>query len=101
MFNLINHELDTDEIYSYAKDPYEAKYQLLIKKRESTGLKYLNLNYSKDLLNTQMIWMISMKIMKNTIQIKNYQKLFIILYYMIADMLINKKTLYSSYGIIC
>ena len=96
MFNLINHELDTDEIYSYAKDLYEAKYQLLIKKRESTGLKYLNLNYSKDLLNTQMIWMISMKIMKNTVQIKNYQKLFIILYYMIADMLINKKTLYSS-----
>ena len=96
MFNLINHELDTDEIYSYVRDPYEAKYQLLIKKRESTCLKYLNLNYSKDLLNTQMIWMISIKIIKNTIQMKNYQKLFIILYYMIADMLINKKTLYSS-----
>ena len=96
MFNLINHELDTDKIYSYVKDPYEAKYQLLIKKRESTCLKYLNLNYSKDLLNTQMIWMISIKIIKNTIQMKNYQKLFIILYYMIADMLINKKTLYSS-----
>ena len=26
----------------YAKNPYEAKYQLLINKRESTGLKYLN-----------------------------------------------------------
>ena len=26
----------------YAKDPNEAKYQLLINKRESTGLKYLN-----------------------------------------------------------
>ena len=26
----------------YAKDPYEDKYQLLIKKRESIGLKYFN-----------------------------------------------------------
>ena len=29
-------------MYLYAKDPYETKYQLLINKRESTGLKYLN-----------------------------------------------------------
>ena len=28
--------------YFYAKDPSEAKYQLLINKKESTGLKYLN-----------------------------------------------------------
>ena len=42
LLNLINHELVTDKIYLYAKDPYEAKYQLLINKRESTGLKYLN-----------------------------------------------------------
>ena len=26
----------------YAKDPYEAKYQFLISKRESTGLKHFN-----------------------------------------------------------
>ena len=26
----------------YAKDPYEAKYQFLINKRESTGLKHFN-----------------------------------------------------------
>ena len=26
----------------YAKDKYEAKYQLLIQKRESAGIKYLN-----------------------------------------------------------
>ena len=26
----------------YAKDPYEAKYQFLINKHESTGLKHLN-----------------------------------------------------------
>ena len=36
------------------KDPNEAKYQLLIKKRESTGLKYLNdskafIEYSNDM----------------------------------------------------
>ena len=31
--------------FIYAKDPYKAKYQLLINKREITGLKYLN--YSK------------------------------------------------------
>ena len=42
LLNLINHELDIDKICLYAKDPFEAKFQLLIKKRESTGLKYLN-----------------------------------------------------------
>ena len=30
------------EIYLNAKDPYEAKYQLLINKTESTGLKFFN-----------------------------------------------------------
>ena len=40
--NLINNGPDVDKIYLYAKDPYEAKYQLLINKRESIGLKYLN-----------------------------------------------------------
>ena len=42
LLNLINNEPDNDKIYSYAKDPFEAKYQLLIIKRENTGLKYLN-----------------------------------------------------------
>ena len=42
LLNLINHELDIDKIYLYAKDLSEAKYQLLINKRESTGLKYFN-----------------------------------------------------------
>ena len=28
--------------FNYVKDPYEAKYELLINKIESTGLKYLN-----------------------------------------------------------
>ena len=26
LLNLINHEPDTDKIYSYVKDPYETKY---------------------------------------------------------------------------
>ena len=42
LFNLINHQPNIDKIYLYAKDPYEAKYQFLINKRESTGLKHLN-----------------------------------------------------------
>ena len=37
LLNVINHEPDIDKIYLYANDPYEAKYQLLISKRESTG----------------------------------------------------------------
>ena len=56
-------------IYLYAKDPYKTKYQLLINIRESTGLQYLN--DSKLLLNTQMIWMIFIKILKIIIQMKN------------------------------
>ena len=51
--NLINHEPDIDKNFWYAKDPYEAKYQLLITNRESTGLKFLNdsktfIEYSND-----------------------------------------------------
>ena len=42
LFNLINQEPDIDKIYLYTKDPYEAKYQLLINKRESTSLKHFN-----------------------------------------------------------
>ena len=54
MLNLINNEPDVDKIYLYAKDTYEAKYQFLITKRESTGLKYLNdckafIEYSNDM----------------------------------------------------
>ena len=42
MLNLINLEPDIDKKCLYAKDPYEAKYQLLINKKKSTGLKYFN-----------------------------------------------------------
>ena len=52
--NLINNQPDIDKIYLYAKDPYEAKYQFLINKRESTGLKHFNdpkafIEYSNDM----------------------------------------------------
>ena len=40
LFNLITYQVDIDKTYLYAKDPYEAKYQFLIKKREYTGLKH-------------------------------------------------------------
>ena len=42
LLNVIINEPDIDKIYLYTKDPYEAKYQLLINKRESSRLKYLN-----------------------------------------------------------
>ena len=54
LLNLINNKPDIDKIYLYAKDPYEAKYQLLINKRENTGLKYFHdskpfIEYSNDM----------------------------------------------------
>ena len=39
LLNLINNQPDIDKIYLCAKDPYEAKYQFLINKNESTGFK--------------------------------------------------------------
>ena len=40
--NLISHESDIDKIFLYAKDPYDTKYQFLVKKREDVGIKHLN-----------------------------------------------------------
>ena len=42
LFNLISQQPDIDKIYLYAKDPYEAKYQFLINKRESAVSRNLN-----------------------------------------------------------
>ena len=42
LFNLISQKRKIDKIYLYAKDPYEEKYQLLINKQESTGLKHFH-----------------------------------------------------------
>ena len=51
--NLINNQPDIDKIYLYAKDPYEAKYQYLINKREKVGLNHYDdpkafMEYSND-----------------------------------------------------
>ena len=42
LFNSISQQPDIDEIYLYTRDPYEAKYQIVINKQENTSLKYFN-----------------------------------------------------------
>ena len=42
LLNLINNQQDLDKIYLHVKDPYEAKYQFSLNKRESTGLNHFN-----------------------------------------------------------
>ena len=42
LLNLINKQPDIEKIYLYAKDPFEAKYQILIDRRESVVLKHFN-----------------------------------------------------------
>ena len=86
---LTAYELDIDKIYLYAKDPYKAKYQFLINKRESTGSKYLNdskafIEYSNDMDD----------IYKNIEEYNPNKKRKILILFddMIADMLSNKKT---------
>ena len=54
--NLIENQPGIDKIYLYAKDPYEVKYQYLIKIRKKVGLEHFNdpkafienLNYMED-----------------------------------------------------
>ena len=38
LLNLIENQPDIDKIYLYATDPYEAKYQYFINKREGVGI---------------------------------------------------------------
>ena len=86
--NLIKNEPDIDQIYLYTKDPFESKYQFLINKRESTGLKYFNdrkpfIEYSNDMQN----------VYKN---IGEYNadkecKILIVFHDMIAETINNKK----------
>ena len=82
------HQPCIDKIYLYTKDPYEAKYQLLINKRESTGLKYLNdskafVEYSND---TDNIYENIEKYNPN-----KEHKILTVFDNMIVDMLSNKK----------
>ena len=68
LLNLIEKQADTDKIYLYAKDPYEAKYQYLINKREGVGIDLLTI--LKLLLSIQMTCAMFTKILMNTILIK-------------------------------
>ena len=88
LLNLIENQPDIDKIYLYAKDPYEAKYQYLINKREGVGINHFNdpkafIEYSNDMRN----------VYKN---IDDYNpdkenKILIVFDDMIADMIHNKK----------
>ena len=54
LLNLIENQPDIDKIYLHAKDPYEAKYQYLINKRESAGINHFKdpeafIEYSNDM----------------------------------------------------
>ena len=42
LFNLIRQQPDFDKIYLYTKGLHAAKYQFLVNKRKSTGIKHLN-----------------------------------------------------------
>ena len=88
LLNLIENQPDIDKIYLYAKDPYEAKYQYLINKREGVGINHFNdpqtfIEYTNGMHN----------VYKN---IDDYNpdkenKILIVFDYMIADMIHNKK----------
>ena len=88
LFNLVSQQLNIDKIYLYAKDLYEAKYQLLINSRESTGFWHLKgskafIEYLNDMND----------IYKNN---EDYnpnkkRKILIVFYDVIADMPRNKK----------
>ena len=87
LFNLINNQPDIDKIYLYAKNPYGAKYQFLINKRESTGLKHFDdpkafTEYSNDMQD----------IYKNIDEynLDKERKILIAFDDMIADMINNK-----------
>ena len=85
---MINNQPDIDNIYLYAKDLYEAKYQFLINKRESNGLKHLNdpnvfTEYSNNMHNLYKNI--------NAYNPDRENKILIVFDDMIADMINNKK----------
>ena len=96
LLNLMNNQPDINKIFLYAKDPYEAKYQFLIHKRESIRLKHFNdpkafIEYSNDMQD----------VYKKTDKYNTdkEQKILIVFDDMIADM-INNKTKFNSNWII-
>ena len=88
LLNSINNQPDIDKIYLYAKDPYEAKYQYLINKREKVGLDHFDdhktfIEYSNDLQD----------VYKNIDDYNTGKKRNVLIIFddMIADMINNKK----------
>ena len=88
LLNLINNRPDIDKIYLYAKDPYEAKYQYLINKREKVGLDHFKepkafMEYSNDMQD----------VYENIENYNSGKKLKILIVFddMIADMINNKQ----------
>ena len=88
LLNLIGNQPDIEKIYLYAKDPYEEKYQYLIKKRGKVGPNHYDdpkafMEYLNDMQD----------VYKN---IEDYnpgkkRKVLIVFDDMIADMINNKK----------
>ena len=88
LLNLINNQPDIDKINLQTKDKYEVKYQFLINKRKSTGLKHFNhprafIEYSNDMQDDY----------KNIEEYNIDKKRKILIFFgdMIADMINNKK----------
>ena len=88
LLNLINNQPDIDEIYLYAKDPYEKKYKYLINKREKIGLNHFDdpkafTEYPNDMQD----------VYKNIADYntKKTRKVLIVFDDTIADMINNKK----------
>ena len=87
LLNLIENQPDIDKIYLYAKDPYEAKYQYLINKREGLAIDHVNdlkafIEYSNDMYD----------VYKNIDEYNPNKgnKILIVFHDMIADMIHNK-----------
>ena len=88
LLNLINNQPDIDNIYLYAKDPYQTKYQYLINKREKVGLDHFDdpkafMEYSDDMQDVY-------KNIEDYNPIKK-RKVLIVFDDMIADMVNTKK----------
>ena len=88
LLNLINNQPNIDKIFLYAKDPYKAKYQYLINKREKVRLNHYDdpkafMEYSNDMEDVY-------KNIEDYNPRKN-RKVLIVFHDMIADMINNKK----------
>ena len=88
LLNVINEQHDIDKIYFHAKDLNEPKYEILIKKRENAGIKYLNdLNAFIECFNT----MDDIYEDINDYNPSRKRKIIIAFDDMIADIMTNKK----------